>query len=75
MTTLIFNDVLTSFDKKMKRENRNVILFVDNFSGYQVTKKLTDTKLEYFPTNATYVLQPCDQRIIFSLKSHYKKYF
>jgi len=75
MTTLIFNDVLTSFDKKIKRENRNVILFVDNFSGHQVTKKLTNTKLEYFSPNTTCVFKPCDQGIIFSLKSHYKKYF
>ena len=75
MTTAIFNDILTSFDEKMKLENRNVILFVDNFSGHQVTKKLSNIKLEYFPPNTTSVIQHCDQEIIWSLKSQYKKYY
>jgi len=73
MTAFIFNDILTSFDKKMKLENRNVILFVDNFSGHQLTKKLSNVKVEYFPPNASSLLQPCDQGIIWSLKSNYKK--
>lgn len=73
MTTVIFNDILTLFDKKMNRENRNVLLFVDNFSGHHVTKKLTNIKVLYFPAYTTSILQPCDQGIIWSLKSHYKK--
>ena len=34
MTGLIFKEWLLKLDKKMKGENRHIILFVDNFSGH-----------------------------------------
>ena len=78
MNAAIFKDWLIKLGKKFKIENRNVLLFLDNFSGHHDTKnsqilKLTNIKLIYFPANCTSVCQPMDQGIIQSFKVHYRK--
>ena len=63
-----------SLQKQFREEKRNVLLFVDNFSGHFVEneKSLTNIKLVFFPPNCTSKLQPLDQGIIFVFKGQYR---
>jgi hypothetical protein len=61
------------FNVKMKGENRNAILFLDNATCHaKVT--LSNIKIAWFPANATSVLQPVDVGVIYTLKSHYRRF-
>jgi hypothetical protein len=67
MTAATMEEWLNMFDAKMKKENRNGVLFLDNATRHpKVT--LSDVKIAWFPANATSVLQPVDMRVIYTLK-------
>lgn len=73
MTNTIFIDWLTGLNNKFKKESRNVILLIDNFSGHTLNNlQFSNIKIEYFPANTTSVLQPMDQGIIENFKCHYR---
>lgn len=72
MTSIIFEDWVKSFDKKMKRQGRKVILFMDNGSSH-VNIKLSNVKMQFLPPNTTSKLQPMDQEIIQALRLGYRK--
>ena len=59
MTSNIFEDWLLTINKKFKNEKRNVLLFLDNFSGHNSKLVLSNIKLVYFPPNTTSKLQRC----------------
>lgn len=71
MTSDLFVETITKLYVRMKAENRKILLFVDNCPSHP---KLifSNVKLEFFPPNAISVLQPMDQGIIKSSKSHYR---
>jgi hypothetical protein len=69
----IFEDVLKNFNKKIKREKRNVVLFMDNCSCHLMDKVYSNVKIVYFPPLTTSALQPLDQGIISSFKAFYRK--
>ncbi len=79
MTQVIFLEWLKGFDARMAR--RNVLLIMDNCSAhislmqfaYVVT--LRNTTVFYLPPNTTSKIQPCDTRIIRSLKAYYRRRF
>ena len=73
MTTEIFVEWLKSFDKKMRLQKRNVLLFIDNAPSHPSSIRLTNVKLQMLPVNTTSQLQPLDQGIIQTLKLKYKK--
>ena len=73
MNSTLFADYLKSVDKIMRRKNRQIILFLDNAPCHPQGVTLTNTKLAFFPANTTSRLQPLDQGIIKSFKSHYRK--
>jgi hypothetical protein len=55
------------YNAKMKMENRNVILFLDNATCHpKVT--LSNVKIAWLPANATHVLQPMDMGVIYTFK-------
>jgi ADP-dependent phosphofructokinase/glucokinase len=57
----------------MKTENRNVIPFLDNATCHpKVT--LSNVKIAWFPANATSALQPMDMDVIYTFKSHYRRF-
>ena len=60
------SDVLKSLDRKMKMQNRNVVLFLDNATNHQesIEKNLSNIKLVLLPKNTTSRLQPVDEGII-----------
>jgi hypothetical protein len=62
MTGTLFQRVLSEFDGDMRRQNRHVILLVDNFSGHHIDDDaFTNVKIKFLPPNTTSKLQPCDQ--------------
>jgi hypothetical protein len=67
MTAATMEEWLNMFNAKMKRENRNVILFLDNATCHpKVT--LSDVKIAWFPANATSALQSMDMSVIYTFK-------
>jgi len=73
MTGEMFEEWVVSFDKKIKKKKRKVLLFVDNCPAHVDVQNLTATKLVFLPPNTTSVLQPCDQGIIYAFKQQYRK--
>ena len=71
MDNKIFKGWLNIVDKQMKMQNRNILMFLDNFSGHQVDT-YGNIKICFFPANCTSVLQPLDQSIIQSFKTKYR---
>lgn len=63
---------MTELDKKMNRQHRNVILFLDNATCLS-TLRLRNVKLAFFPPNTTFAKQPMDQGIIQAFKLQYRK--
>jgi len=55
----------------MKREWRNICLYVDNFSGHKITYQLSNISLEFCEPNMTSFVQPCDAGIIHCFKALY----
>ncbi|XP_069102038.1 tigger transposable element-derived protein 4-like [Argopecten irradians] len=72
MTSTIFSDWLNRFNRKMKRQGRNVLLFLDNAPTHPKVD-LSNVKLKFFPPNTTSHLQPMDQGIIQAMKLKYRK--
>ena len=71
----IMSKVLKRHDRKMKLQNRNVLLFLDNATSHQesIQKRLTNIKLVFLPKNTTSRLQPLDAGIIRAFKLKYRK--
>lgn len=68
MTTSLWNSILSKIDEEMKE-----MLFVDNASCHKTTVKLGNICVQYLPPNTTALIQPLDQGIIHSFKSHYRQ--
>jgi hypothetical protein len=57
ITAATMEEWLNIFNAKMKKENRNVFILLDNATCHpKVT--LSNVKITWFPANATSVLQP-----------------
>ena len=72
MTTPIMTEWLTCLDRKMKRQKRHILLFLDNAPSHPPVK-LQNVKLAFLPPNTTSLLQPMDQGIIQTVKLKYRK--
>ncbi len=73
MTILIFKNWLNNLNMKTKSKNKRILLLLDNAPVHPVDTVLSNIKLLYFPPNTTSLIQPCDQGVIRSFKSYYKK--
>ena len=73
MTSVLFHSWLRTWDSELKKKNRRILLIVDNCPSHTTPQDLKFIKLVFFPPNVTSILQPCDQGIIKSLKTHYRK--
>ena len=74
MTTAIFTQLCTSIDAEMRRENRRVVLFLENTTCHNINVPLTNVKLVFLPPNTTSLIQPLDQGIIRTFKCHYRHF-
>lgn len=72
MTSVIFDEILKAFDRKMRLEGRKVLLTLDNATCHP-NVELSNVKLLFFPPNTTAKCQPMDQGIIQSFKLQYRK--
>ena len=74
MTITIYEAYLKRLNVKMRRAQRNIIVFVDNCAAHSKdTSNLTNIKVHFLPPNSTAVLQPMDQGVIKVFKQHYRK--
>ena len=64
--------MLIKFDQKMRLNQRNVLLFIDNCTAH-CNINLKSVKIEFLPPNTTSKLQPMDQGIIQNFKTLYRK--
>lgn len=74
MTTEIMTRWLHKFDNKMKKQNRKVLLFLDNATSHSKVP-LENVKLVFLPPNTTSYCQPLDQGIIQNFKLIYRNFF
>jgi len=73
MTSSLFSKRLLNFDKKMKLENRKVLLFIDDCTAHDHNIELSSIKVYFLPPNTTSILQPMDQSFIQNFKMFYRK--
>lgn len=72
MTSAIFEEWLIELNKKFKRQNREVIFFLDNCTAHP-RLNFSNIRLQFLPPNTTSLIQPLDQGIIRTFKSHYRR--
>lgn len=73
MTSSLFSEWLLNFDRKMKIENRKVLLFINNCTAHNYDIELGSIKVHFLPPNITSILQTMDQGIIQNFKMFYRK--
>lgn len=73
MTSNIWNQILLSLDKEMKKGKKKIVLFVDNAACHKVTCQLENIHIEFLPPNTTALIQPLDQGVIHAFKVQYRQ--
>ena len=68
MTGDIHHRIMTKFNTQMRMAGQHVLYVCDNASSHQV-REYSHVKFLMLPPNATSVVQPLDQGIIWSVKS------
>lgn len=74
MTANLFDEWLTSVNKMMIKEKRNILLFIDHAPCHNDSLEYSNITVKFFPANTTSKLQPLDQGIIKNFKCFYRKY-
>ncbi|XP_029657980.1 tigger transposable element-derived protein 6-like [Octopus sinensis] len=74
MNMEIFNEWLYNWNKTLKQKQKKILLVVDHCPSHRITIELSMIEVLYLPKNTTTVLQPMDQGIIRSFKSHFNKF-
>jgi len=73
----IFSDWLLNLNNYLGKQDRNILLTLDNAGGHnvnvEVKNKLNNIVLEYFDPNVTTYIQPLDMGIIHSEKALFRK--
>jgi uncharacterized protein YeeX (DUF496 family) len=72
MTSEIFSEWLNEVNRKMKRANRKILMFVDNATSH-VDLNLSNVAVRFLPQNLTSDVQPLAKGIIQSMKLQYRK--
>ncbi|KAJ4443982.1 hypothetical protein ANN_05771 [Periplaneta americana] len=73
MTSAIFEKWLSDFEKKMCKQKRKVLLFLDSAPCHAHRLKLENVTLYYLATNVTSSLHPFELGIVKEFKMHYRK--
>ncbi|XP_045178721.2 tigger transposable element-derived protein 4-like [Mercenaria mercenaria] len=71
MTGELMTEWLRTVDKQMKKQRRNILLFLDNAPAHP-DFELNNVKLVFLPPNTTALSQPMDQGIIQALKLKFR---
>lgn len=73
MTGLLFQEWLRGVDRKMRLQQRRILLLLDNAPSHAIKNvDLTNVEVFFFPPNATSRLQPMDQGIIAAFKKRFR---
>ena len=67
MTSQIWTNWLQNWDLHLCRENKKILLLVDNCSAHVLLKQI---QMMFLPPNMTSLIQPCDMGIIRALKAY-----
>lgn len=73
ITTELFSEWLRMVDSDMSKQNRKILMFVDNCSAHTRVPHLANVRVEFLPPNTTSKLQPLDQGIIQNFKVLYRR--
>jgi len=68
--TSVFNEWLIKWDKQL---NNKIVLLIDNCPAHVVNVSLKHIRIIFLAANTASLIQPCDQGIIKTLKSYYRK--
>ena len=60
MNAELFENWLINLNLFMKKQNRHMLLFIDNAPCHPTDVKLSNIKLQFSPANATSTIQPLD---------------
>ena len=74
LTRDIFRRYVTTIIEKCIKENRKILILLDNFSGH-VLEPFSNVHLTFLPHNTSCLIQPLDQGVIHNFKVKYKKAF
>jgi len=69
MTSQIWTNWLQNWDLQLCKENKNILLLVDNCSAH-ADVPLKQIHMMFLPPNTTSLIQPCDMDIIRALKAY-----
>ncbi|VDB95332.1 unnamed protein product [Peniophora sp. CBMAI 1063] len=72
MTSALFDEYIRDLDVDFRRQNRHVLLLLDNFSGHTIAYKPSNIRLEFFEPNMTSFVQPLDAGAIRGFKGNYR---
>jgi hypothetical protein len=75
MTHAIFEEWLVDINNLRRKQNRKILLLVNNAMSHHGTKEMTNVKVKFLPLNLTSEVQPLDQGITQAVKSrhHHKQ--
>ena len=75
MRTEIMTDILAKLNTRMKREGRNILMFLDNAPCHPPKLKgmFSNIRVEFLPKNTTSRTQPLDAGIIKTWKVYYRR--
>ena len=73
MGSFLFDEWVKELDRKFEKENRKIVLIVDNCPAHPIVEGLKATELVFLPPNTTSKTQPMDQGVIRSLKVKYHR--
>ena len=74
MVNGILDEFLKSLNRRMARDNRHILMLMDNAPSHIIPETLTHIRCEFLPPNTTSHLQPMDAGIISAFKAHYRRY-
>uniref|UniRef100_A0A8D0KRQ4 HTH CENPB-type domain-containing protein n=1 Tax=Strix occidentalis caurina TaxID=311401 RepID=A0A8D0KRQ4_STROC len=74
VTARIFQEWILRWDQELRHHHRRVVLFVGRSSAHppELSTKLHNIRLVFFPADASSVAQPMDLGVIPNLKGHYR---
>lgn len=73
MNSDLFSNWLSKLNRHFARQDRKILLVIDNCPAHPVIDNLSHIKVVFLPPNATSRLQPMDQGVIRSMKAFYRK--
>ncbi|CAF4555308.1 unnamed protein product, partial [Rotaria sp. Silwood2] len=71
MNSSIFSTWLHEFDTMIGKQQRKIVLFLDNAPVHPPDIKLDNITLKFFPSNTTALIQSMDQGVIRTIKAYY----